>query len=230
MPALVFDLETVSRPLESFDEVTREILISKGKGETPEEILASAEEQLTFSPYTGTIVCACALDADTGRGGVFLVLPEGVDAPEMALPDGVNLTVGTEKELLEWFWRLAEHYDTFVTYNGRGFDAPYLILKSLILGVRPTKDLMEGRYPYQQRSARHVDLQDELTFFGAIRASKLAIISAALSIPTPKEEMDGSQVGPFYRGGRYAEIAKYNCLDVQATAAVYRKWRDWAVH
>jgi len=35
-----------------------------------------------------------------------------------------------EVELLTAFWDVAKHYDTIVTFNGRGFDVPFVYLRS----------------------------------------------------------------------------------------------------
>jgi DNA polymerase elongation subunit (family B) len=37
--------------------------------------------------------------------------------------------------LLTAFWDVAKHYDAVVTFNGRGFDVPFLYLRSAILNV-----------------------------------------------------------------------------------------------
>ncbi|MEZ4195224.1 MAG: ribonuclease H-like domain-containing protein [Candidatus Paceibacterota bacterium] len=100
------------------------------------------------------------------RRGVVYYQGEGTETDEVV--DDYTLKVRTEAQMLSEFWEGAKHYDTFVTFNGRSFDVPFLLHRSVVNEVTPSKNLMEGRYPYQQKSCRHVDLQDELTFFGAM--------------------------------------------------------------
>ena len=40
-----------------------------------------------------------------------------------------------EVELLTAFWDVAKHYDKVVTFNGRGFDVPFIYLRSALLNV-----------------------------------------------------------------------------------------------
>src|SRR5690606_6987297 len=44
-----------------------------------------------------------------------------------------------EKEMLESFWRISNYVDQFITFNGRNFDIPFLMLRSAMLGVKVTK-------------------------------------------------------------------------------------------
>jgi len=68
--------------------------------------------------------------------------------------------------MLENFWNGAKSYQEFISFNGRGFDVPFLMIRSAIHKIIPSKDLMHGRYLYQQLSnAKHIDLFDQLTFY-----------------------------------------------------------------
>src|ERR1700721_2298783 len=40
-----------------------------------------------------------------------------------------------ESELLTAFWDVAKHYDNIVTFNGRGFDVPFIYLRSALRNV-----------------------------------------------------------------------------------------------
>ncbi|HMO78542.1 MAG TPA: ribonuclease H-like domain-containing protein, partial [Candidatus Paceibacterota bacterium] len=133
-----------------------------------------------------------------------------------------------EATMLAEFWEGARHYDTFVTFNGRGFDVPFLLHRSIANSVKPTKNLLEGRYPYQQKSCRHVDLQDELTFFGAMqRRPSLHLFCRAFGIESPKGEVSGDDVAELFANKKFRDIAHYNAKDVIATTALYKKWQDY---
>ncbi len=203
MSTLIFDIETVGENWSSFDETTKKVLtrwIDKtSRNEEEREILKkSLKDNLGFSPLTGFVVTLGVYDLEKEKGTVYYV-GEG-NKKEERLENGFLLKERTEKELLEEFWRGAEYYDTFVTFNGRAFDAPFLFHRSAVYEIRPTKNLLEGRYPSQQKSCRHVDLQDELTFFGAVvRRPSLHLFCRAFGIESPKEEGSGDAVaGRFF--------------------------------
>ena len=91
--------------------------------------------------------------------------------------------------MLRKFWELANHYEVFVTFNGRSFDMRLSWSARRSKGVRPTKDLMQARYPWQQRSnvAVHVDLLDTPSFYGAVPAEgKFAPLVAGIRDTEPE--------------------------------------------
>ncbi len=105
------------------------------------------------------------------------------------------------------------------------------MVRSAIRGVRPTKDLMQGRYPWQQRNnaAIHIDLQDVLSFYGATRRKgSLHLWSRAFGIESPKAGgVKGDDVGPLFKKKKFLEIAKYNVRDIRATRELYAKWEEY---
>ena len=142
--------------------------------------------------------------------------------------EGVRFKSLDEAGILEQFWLLAKRYDTFVTYNGRGFDIPFILMRSMVHRIRPTKQLMAGRYLYQQLDgAINLDLMDQLSYYGATRPGKLHMVCQALGIPSPKESGNGAAVQQQFEEGRYREIADYNLADVVATSELYRLWQDF---
>jgi predicted PolB exonuclease-like 3'-5' exonuclease len=131
------------------------------------------------------------------------------------------LRLMSERELLASFWALASKAEVVVTFNGRGFDVPFLVTRSLILGIPARVDLLSQRYALKP----HLDLL-ELLSQRERGPSKLDVICWSLGIESPKQVMDGSMVAPAYARGEIVEIAQYNAHDVRATCAVYRRVRD----
>src|SRR3989338_5710410 len=167
MRTLVFDIETIGEEWGALDETTRHLL-TRWIDRTVKnaEQLADLQDGLGFSPLTGSIVAIGLHDLEQEKGVVYY---RRKDASNADLSEGnATLKVRSEKEMLEDFWAGAKAYDTFVTFNGRGFDVPFLLLRSAILGVQPTRDMMDGRYLYQQKGAKHIDLADQLSFYGAV--------------------------------------------------------------
>lgn len=227
MAALVFDLETIGLDFDQFDDITKHILVEAvADKEDLEAKTVAAREKLGLSPLTGQICAVCALDSDSGKGAVYFQAP-GQQIDEQI--DGVRYCSMSEKEILEQFWKLAARFDEFVTFNGRCFDIPFLLLRSAVYRMRPNKHLMKGRYLYQQeRNAQNIDLMDQLSFYGATRNMKLHLCCQALGIPSPKGEgTDGGHVQVMFNEGRFMDIARYNVADVKATTELYKLWCEY---
>ncbi len=230
MTTLIFDIETIGEDWNTFDETTREVLTRWIERTTRNEQEREAgirdiQEGLGFSPLTGSIVAIGLYDLERMRGVVYYQGETTTD-----IDDGnFVLKVRSEKEMLEDFWEGAKNYDTFVTFNGRGFDVPFLNLRSAVHGIRPAYDLMEGRYLYQQKLVRHVDLQDQLTYYGAMhRKPSLHLFCRAFGIESPKGGgISGDDVAELFRMKKFGDIARYNARDVIATTELYKKWREF---
>lgn len=226
---LIFDIETVGVDFDSLDETTQKSLTRWIKKESSseteyEEALQELKSGLGFSPLTGEIVVIGVLDCDKNQGVVYFQAP-GETINEFS-KDEITFKQMTEKEMLEKFWQGAKKYDEFIGFNSRGFDVPFLMIRSAIHGVKPTRNLMEGRYLYQQRDCRHIDLQDQLTFYGATRKKgNLHLWSRAFNIKSPKDEgITGDDVGKLFKEKKFLEIARYNAGDLRATKELYEKW------
>jgi DNA polymerase elongation subunit (family B) len=228
MATLVFDIETVGEDWNILDQTTKDVLTrwverTAHNTEDRDSGLKDVREGLGFSPLTGMIVAIGLFDVERRQGVVYYQNEQTVS--DINYGDFV-LKSRTEKEMLDDFWEGAKSYDTFVTFNGRGFDVPFLNLRSAIQGIRPTQDLMEGRYLYQQKRARHVDLQDQLTFYGAMqKRPSLHLFCRAFGIESPKADgVAGDDVAELFKTKQFRAIAEYNAKDVIATTALYQKW------
>ena len=69
---------------------------------------------------------------------------------------------GSEKQILEKFWEFFESDSRFITFNGRQFDGPFLMIRSAINGIVPKRDLVGYRYGFHP----NCDLREALNFFG----------------------------------------------------------------
>lgn len=228
---LVFDIETIGKPYDEFDEKSKEVFRdwAKRDSKTDEDLekqLELVKEGLPLSPFLGEIVTIGVIDQED-KGGVYF------QSPKTKIEDfeegDVKYRVGDEKEILERFWDVARHYTTFVTFNGRGFDVPYLMIRSAVHGIRPSRDLMSNRYLSMQRGVAHVDLSDQLTFYGAMfRRPKLHFATQAFGITSPKQgDIEGKDVPKAYNDKRYEEIARYCMADVVATKELYENWEKY---
>lgn len=228
MATLIFDIETVGESWNEFDEVTQKVLtrwidrVAKTEEDKANQY-KDLKSELGFSPLTGFVVAIGLYDVERQQGAVYYT-GEGNEIDER-VGDYV-FKQRSEKEMLEDFWEGARSYDTFVTFNGRSFDVPFLLHRSVAHLVKPTQNLMSGRYLYQQRTVRHVDLQEQLTFYGAMhRRPSLHLFCRAYGIKSPKGNgVSGDEVSTLYKNKQFLNIAKYNMDDVIATTALYEKW------
>ncbi len=233
MARLVFDIETSALPLETFDEVQQEYLFrdaEKLTNETDREVRRGEIRQLfNLWPFTARVVCIAMLNAETARGQVLFVAEDyEEDAGEAGPVEFVPCM--DEAELLTAFWDIAKHYDQIVTFNGRGFDVPFIYLRSAQLNVPISrKDWLGYRYATEP----HCDLAEQLTFYsvsgrdGAARKFNLDFYCKAFGIESPKSHgVTGLDVNHLLAEGRYRDIAEYCLRDVRATVQLYLIWRE----
>ncbi len=216
MATVVFDIETAGHAWDSLDDAQKTYLQKNARTDDERERLP---ETLSLWPLTGKIIVIAMLNPDTGRGRIWYENED--ERVEESSADGRFKLVGdAEPVLLAEFWKAMRRFQRFVTFNGRGFDGPFLMLRSAVLGVPVTRNLVGYRYALRP----HTDLLEAITFFGASRKWNLDFACKAFGVESPKEHgMDGFSVGPFYRAGRLREIALYCRRDVEATAALFRK-------
>jgi len=120
--------ETIGEDYETLDETTQEVLTRWIKKESDSDdeygkALADLKNGLGFSPLTGQIVAIGVYDVEKDKGAVYFQAPDGSVETQRKMN---KIPVLSEKEMLEQFWNLAEKYDEFVSFNGRGFDVLFL--------------------------------------------------------------------------------------------------------
>ena len=229
---LIFDIETIGDDFDSLDETTKESLTKWIKKESSgEEDYKIAFEELKsglgFSPLTGEIVAIGVLDCDKNQGAVYFQAPgEKIDEFQ---EDNFKFKQTTEKEMLEQFWNIAKQYQEFITFNGRAFDGPFAMVRSAYHGIRPSRNLSESRYLYQQKTCVHIDLVDQLTFYGNVRKKgSLHLWSRLFGIKSPKSDgVTGDDVGRLFKEKKFLDIARYNTGDLRATKELYEKWKKY---
>lgn len=218
MSHIVFDIETLGLPLDSFDPVRQEYLL---KFADTDEKREEAIQKLSLHALTARIIAIGMMNPDTDAGKVFF---QGNSSEQFVSDDGkVEFRSGGEKEMLSWFWADVQRYDRFITFNGRSFDCPFLMLRSAVLGVKPTRNLM----PYRYNASTHCDLLEQLTFYGVTRKFNLDFYCKAFDIKSPKSEgITGLDLGKLFEEGRFREIATYCLGDLIATSELFRRWDE----
>jgi DNA polymerase elongation subunit (family B) len=219
MSRIIFDIETVGMDFEALDFSTQQYLLRWAETEEEEE---KVKESLSFYPLTGEIVAIGMLNPDSRKGAVYFQTHG-----DMLLPfeeDSIRFECGTEAEILEKFWNAVKTYDQIITFNGRGFDCPFIMIRSAVAKIKPTRDLMPNRY-----NGSHIDLLDQLTFYGAAkRRFSLDMWCKTFNIKSPKAEgITGYDIKDLFKGGRYLDIARYCAGDLKATMELLHVWENY---
>jgi len=219
MPKLVFDIETRGFSGDELDPLVEQSLLKSAASEEEKE---EALERTGLYPVSGEVVAIAMLNPDSGKGKVYFQAPDS--DIENYEKDGVGYIVTTEKEMLIKFWQDIVFYDQVITYNGRGFDVPFIIFRSIVHGIKPTKNLM----PYRYSTKEHLDLQDQLCFYGAFRKFTLEVLCQTFGIKNPKDEgVSGLVVNELFGKKEYQQIAEYCMRDVIATTDLYHKTKNY---
>jgi DNA polymerase elongation subunit (family B) len=219
MSRVVIDIETLGYPIESFDEVQQEYLLKFAETET--ERLETIQK-LSLYPATAQIITIGMLNPDTGHGKILFQADKNLDYHSN--DESIHYLSGSEKEILEYFWQDIEHYNQFITFNGRGFDCPFLMLRSAILQVQPARNLI----PYRYDSSIHCDLLEQFTFYGALRKFNLDFYCKSFGIVSPKSHgVTGLDIKKMFEEKQFREIAEYNLGDLIATAELFRRWEKF---
>lgn len=215
---LVFDIETV--PAHDKRELPSTVAESLAKFAEYKDMETGAV--MGMSPFFGQCISLALGDGEVPlheqQVTALVVPPEGMEDEEF--PEWMRPM--SEPDLLRAFWTLAGVAETVVTYNGRGFDIPFLVNRSLVHGIEARVDLLSNRWSLRP----HLDLLQLVRQGSSTGPSNLDVVCWALGIESPKGQMDGSMVAPAYASGKIEEIARYNLADVTATTAVYHKLRD----
>lgn len=137
---------------------------------------------------------------------------------------------GEESTILSNFNQLiATHFSNpafiFCGHNIKEFDIPYICRRMLINGVQiPEKLQLFGRKPWE---IPHLDTLELWKFGDFKHYTSLKLLTHVLGIPSPKEDIDGSEVrNVYYNEKNIDRIKKYCERDVVAVAQVFLRLRN----
>ncbi|MDD6055628.1 MAG: 3'-5' exonuclease [Helicobacteraceae bacterium] len=136
-----------------------------------------------------------------------------------------------EKSLLQDFFKFFnQKQPKLVSYNGRGFDIPMLLLRAMKHRLNAVA-YFEDNNPqfnknkwenYRQRYSErfHTDLLDSLSNFGVVRGLKLDILANLVGFPG-KYDTSGDMVLELYYKNELEKINEYCQSDVLNTYGLY---------
>jgi hypothetical protein len=222
MRRIVFDIETCALPFETLSETQREYLLKYADKETdPTKKEAMRDEAIRYTslyPFTSKCIAIGMYDVEKEKSYVYYES----DKPEEWNSENTNVFYKglPEKEMLESFWKVALYVDQFIIFNGRNFYVHFLIMRSAMLKVKPSKNLMAYRY-----GDEHIDLLEQFTFYNTTRKFNLDFYCHAFGIESPKsKDISGMEVKTLYEAGRIKDIAVYCSKDIYATYQLYKIW------
>ncbi len=135
-----------------------------------------------------------------------------------------------EKELLTDFISLCNNYynkekNLLCGHNAKEFDFPYIARRILVNNLKIPDILnIAGKKPWQ---VAHLDTMHLWRFGDYKNYTSLELLTAIFDIPTPKDDIDGSQVANVYwKENDIERIARYCEKDVTAVVQLFLKYQD----
>lgn len=136
-----------------------------------------------------------------------------------------------EKELLVEFIKTTEQFfekkvnAKLCAHNGKEFDFPYIARRTIINGITlPSMFNVAGMKPWE---VPYLDTLEMWKFGDHKHYTSLNLLTAILNIPSPKNDIDGSQVANVYYVEKDIErIVRYCEQDVLAIAQVMLRYKN----
>ena len=213
---LFIDIETVAQ-FETYNhlpedwkelwDLKAQIVLRNREGDTAETIYERAGIYAEF----GKIICiSCGYITGSGDEKKLVIKSYASEDEKKLLEDfaGVLNNWGRDNE------RFADKDKKFLcAHNGKEFDYPYLCRRMIINGIQlPAILTMYGKKPWE---ICHYDTL-ELWKFGDYKSfTSLKLLAKALNVPSPKDDIDGSQVNTvFWNDKNLERIVEYCQKDV----------------
>lgn len=216
---LFLDIETVpaSESYDKIDPVMQNLWDKKSKFfREPDQDPAEVYERAGIYAEFGKIICiSVGLVKVKGSASIRLKSYYGNDEKALLLEFA---------ELLEKFSRLHSNA-TLCAHNGREFDFPF-IARRMIINRIEIPELLDnaGKKPWE---VRLLDTMDLWKFGDYKNFTSLELLTTILGIPTPKDDIDGSQVaGVYYAEKDVERIVRYCEKDVMAIAQVLLRFMN----
>lgn len=217
---LFFDIETVPC-VDEFDNLNKEfqdLWIHKAKFidkecENPEELF---KQKAGIYAEFGKIICISA--------GIVVNSP---DQPQLRI---TSFASDNEVEVLKGFKDLLDkHFSSknkhiLVGHNIKEFDIPYVCRRMLVNGIElPSIIDIAGKKPWE---IAHLDTLELWKFGDFKNYTSLRMLAALFNIPTPKDDIDGSQVASVYYDDHDLDrIQTYCQKDVLTVVQLIRKYQ-----
>lgn len=218
---LFLDIETVPQfeQFQNLDETTRQLWELKTQYQRKEEF--SPEEfydRAGIWAEFGKIICVSV--------GYF-----NFKGSERKLR--VTSFFGEEKKILNEFKNLiiahfSRPHHILCAHNGKEFDFPFLARRMIINGIDlPSKLQLFGKKPWE---IPHLDTMELWKFGDYKNYTSLKLMAHVLGIPSPKDDIDGSQVREvYYEEKNIDRIIHYCEKDCITVAQIFLRLRNESI-
>ena len=127
------------------------------------------------------------------------------------------------KDLLDNHFNKANHL--LCAHNGKEFDFPYIARRMIIKTISlPEKLNLFGKKPWE---VAHLDTMELWKFGDYKHYTSLNLLTNILGIPSPKQDIDGSQVSDvYYKDNNLERIVEYCEKDVIAIAQLLLRFNN----
>lgn len=226
---LFLDVETVSGTA-THDELSEDLkslwqhkcrsILKRYDGEVESEEAAGLyPEKAGIYAEFGRIICISvgAVHRDKDDGRLRIRLKSFADTNEEALLRDFS-------QMLDQFYNDPQRY-YICGHNIKEFDVPY-ICRRMVTNQLPLPRVLDlyGKKPWE---TKHLLDTMELWKFGDYKSyTSLKLLAAVLGFPSPKDDIDGSEVGRvFWEDNDLERIALYCEKDVLATAQLFLRYQ-----
>lgn len=122
-------------------------------------------------------------------------------------------------KLLGQFFNTKDHF--LCAHNGKEFDYPFLCRRLLVNRIPLPKLLqLQGMKPWE---VKHLDTMEMWRFGDIKNFTSLNLLAHVFGIPSPKDDIDGSQIAKVYYEEKNIERIKNYCIkDVITLARIYQ--------
>ncbi len=130
-----------------------------------------------------------------------------------------------EKEILEDFWSYIYRAKPkrIITYNGYGFDIPYVNVRSIFNGIKKHLCYEINQNKYRMEKSNHYDCMLALSGANNFHYVSLDVSCRLFGIPISKDRLLPKEKARHYRDKNWPPIVKYNEEDVGLTEKLYQK-------
>lgn len=215
---LFLDIETVPlfETFQEMDEIAKDLWDKKTKYQrkdefTPEEFYERAGIWAEF----GKIICISV--------GYFVFKGDKRNFRVTSFYGEEEAILNDFKNLLNTHFNRPHHI--LCAHNGKEFDFPYIARRMLIHHIDlPEKLNLFGKKPWE---IPHLDTLELWKFGDYKHYTSLALMTMVLGIPSPKDDIDGSEVRDvFYKEKNIDRIVMYCEKDTVAVAQIFLRLRN----
>jgi DNA polymerase elongation subunit (family B) len=223
MKRVFIDIETLptdEKNLAFVEKKMRKRFLRRGRVLEDKEIPAHLEiafQNTALSGSLGRLLCiGIAVDAD-GKAENLCVCGQDKNTGEFHLD---------EARTLKQFWNYLERIkfdvqrDIIVGHNIIGFDLPFLYQRSMIFGVKPSFQLLNGK-PWDVAEWVY-DTMDRWQMGKCYEKVSLEELALAFGLDCPKDgAVNGENLLEAYLAGKHEEIREYCLKDVLCVRELY---------